>query len=326
MGIDKTGTNNDYYEINGEELINLFSLVAFDQDGQYLWQINNESTIIGNINNVKVDEDSNIYVVGRMISDSGEFSNPDIHDSFAGFVNSGKTINGNFGDQTAFIVKLDSDGELIWGSNPEYYTPLVHALEIDDEHVYMSSSHAKNEWGEFEFEFPTNAGTDPFFAVLDRETGEIQDFVSIEGLYDGSTAHITTIKKDKVGNLILAGTFMNNLFIPYGPELALTMAGPHGDIFVAKYGFESCALSTEDFTPTPTSIKMYPNPANNQVFFESNLALEQVKVFSINGKQVLRANLSQNNNIQVSDLATGIYLVQIQTQNGQVETRKLVVE
>lgn len=56
-----------------------------------------------------------------MISDSGIYSAPEIlHDSFAGFENSATSINGNFGDQAAFIVKLDSDGELIWDSNPEF--------------------------------------------------------------------------------------------------------------------------------------------------------------------------------------------------------------
>ncbi|MGM0636058.1 MAG: T9SS type A sorting domain-containing protein [Bacteroidota bacterium] len=327
VGIDATGQSSDYYEINDVELENAMSLVALDHNGQYLWQINNEQTTgFGNINNVKVDEDSNIYVVGRMISDSGEYSQPEYHDSFAGFENSAVNWTGHFGDQAAFVVKLDSDGELIWGSNPDYYTPLVHGLEIDDDYVYMSSSHSLNSWGDFEIDFPLNSGFDPFFAVLDKQTGIIQDFVSIEGMYDGSTAHITTIKKDKAGNLLLAGTFMNNLFFPYGPELALAMSGPHGDIFVAKYGDDNCTFSSTAFEQEVNHIQLYPNPASHLVYLESKLPLQNASIYNIKGQQVLSVKLQEQNSFSVQDLSSGVYFVKIQTQDGKEETKKLIVK
>ena len=71
---------------------------------------------------------------------------------------------------------------------------------------------------------------------------------------------------------------------------------------------------------------MYPNPANNQVTISngSNLALDQAVIYDTNGKLIntidLRAMQSEQV-IDVADLATGVYMIQISSENATIVKR-----
>lgn len=72
-------------------------------------------------------------------------------------------------------------------------------------------------------------------------------------------------------------------------------------------------------------LKMYPNPvANGKLFIETTANAERtVTVFDVLGKQVLNT-ISSENEINVSELNAGVYVVKI-TEEGKTATRKLVV-
>ena len=86
-------------------------------------------------------------------------------------------------------------------------------------------------------------------------------------------------------------------------------------------------MTTNDVTLT-NDIIMYPNPSNTTVNFSfSNSKNLDVKLFDMLGRSVLKTTLSQaNNTVNVSNLATGAYLVQIKTDNGKTTTKRLIVE
>lgn len=74
-----------------------------------------------------------------------------------------------------------------------------------------------------------------------------------------------------------------------------------------------------------TSFNLYPNPARNGVVSiqtKTNQPL-QVAVFDVLGKQVISKTVS-NNTLNVSNLKSGIYLVQV-TQNNTTTTKKLII-
>ena len=65
------------------------------------------------------------------------------------------------------------------------------------------------------------------------------------------------------------------------------------------------------------SFRIYPNPAESQVTFESDSRIRQVGIFDLTGKQV--AEIKANDvkvSANVSTLQRGIYLVRLETEDG----------
>lgn len=80
------------------------------------------------------------------------------------------------------------------------------------------------------------------------------------------------------------------------------------------------ALSTSDFDLN--KISLYPNPTHSVFNLEiPNEVVKQVEIYDLSGKKLLKSNQHQ---IDVSSFATGIYMVQIQTESGKTRVSKLV--
>lgn len=89
---------------------------------------------------------------------------------------------------------------------------------------------------------------------------------------------------------------------------------------VAVVNTACTALSTSDFDLN--EISLYPNPTNFVFNLEiPNEVVKQVEIYDLSGKKLLKSNQHQ---IDVSSLATGIYMVQIQTESGKTGVSKLV--
>ena len=70
---------------------------------------------------------------------------------------------------------------------------------------------------------------------------------------------------------------------------------------------------------------VYPNPAKDCINFQSKFQLEQVEIFSLPGSKVL----SQTNNVEqvdIGNLAKGIYMLKASAADGKVATQKLIKE
>lgn len=71
-------------------------------------------------------------------------------------------------------------------------------------------------------------------------------------------------------------------------------------------------------------LKMYPNPAKNSLFIETALNSDiNVSIINMLGKEVIKTKVI-NNSVNVSNLASGIYLVKI-TEEGRTSTKKLII-
>ncbi len=86
------------------------------------------------------------------------------------------------------------------------------------------------------------------------------------------------------------------------------------------------SLSVSDFEKI--GVKMYPNPANNLVYFQRNdFSIDMtLKVFDIHGK-VIYSNLERINNsftLDVSNWINGVYFVEINNGSGQY-VEKLII-
>jgi len=72
------------------------------------------------------------------------------------------------------------------------------------------------------------------------------------------------------------------------------------------------------------SISVFPNPVNSQINIATDANIEAISIIDITGKTVKFFGLGENE-LEVSDLTPGIYLLQIQVGKILV-TKKIVKE
>ncbi|MBU3012335.1 T9SS type A sorting domain-containing protein [Polaribacter vadi] len=88
-----------------------------------------------------------------------------------------------------------------------------------------------------------------------------------------------------------------------------------------SYSTNCSALSVDDFTIQ--NISIYPNPVNNTLNIQLEDILEKVEVYSILGAKVIEHN---NSSINVSKLASGMYLLKVYTEKGKVGFKRFIKE
>lgn len=70
-------------------------------------------------------------------------------------------------------------------------------------------------------------------------------------------------------------------------------------------------IATIDFS-------VYPNPTNNSITVNSDAAIELISVVNLNGETILTSN---NKMVDLSNIAAGIYLIEVQTAQGSARKR-----
>ena len=90
------------------------------------------------------------------------------------------------------------------------------------------------------------------------------------------------------------------------------------------YKYSGAQLGTDLFTKN-NKLAVWPNPAQSTIQF-SGVDVANVKVFDLLGKQVLAQDfaIAGNNSMDVSNLTSGMYLIQASDVNGAVSTVKFV--
>lgn len=87
--------------------------------------------------------------------------------------------------------------------------------------------------------------------------------------------------------------------------------------------FKDLATSISEKT-TYSTLRIYPNPATDQIQIESKEMIRSVELFSIDGKNIKKTNTNTNNlNIRLDELRPGMYFLRVQTDN-QLFTEKVV--
>lgn len=67
------------------------------------------------------------------------------------------------------------------------------------------------------------------------------------------------------------------------------------------------------------NVKIFPNPCDDRLFICTDKKIEQVKIFDLNGKIVMVSNHTE---LDVYGLSSGMYVLQLQTQDGMVYFQK----
>ena len=84
---------------------------------------------------------------------------------------------------------------------------------------------------------------------------------------------------------------------------------------------EICVTATADMIDEVNSkLEIYPNPANDKIFIEAEIEIENVVVYDIYGRQQDNKTTRQQDmiSIDLSNLNTGIYIIKINTEEGNI--------
>ncbi len=99
---------------------------------------------------------------------------------------------------------------------------------------------------------------------------------------------------------------------------------------------ESCVVvveNNESLEELRSNINIYPNPVGNELFIATELHVKEISIYDIYGRLCCRdaSNASTSNasisnamdtfNVSVQDLETGIYFINIKTENGNIVKR-----
>lgn len=90
-----------------------------------------------------------------------------------------------------------------------------------------------------------------------------------------------------------------------------------GFVEVTKEG----VASVDSFFSSQVSV--YPNPANEFVKISSSVDINRVEIYNLIGKKVISTSKITNNNLDVSSLSKGVYLMKL-TSGESVASRKLI--
>lgn len=123
------------------------------------------------------------------------------------------------------------------------------------------------------------------------------------------------------------GAFAGNNFTTFGED-------SNGELYIAGtstgivYKIIDSSLSNSEFEKNGFSL--YPNPAKEvfSVKSKTNLLISKIELFDLSGKLLLSklVNENQDHSLSIANLSKGIYLVSIETSEGEKFASKLAVE
>jgi hypothetical protein len=270
--------------------------------------MNIADTTLGKTTN-GIEDDAKNQADGLVVSlgDGGEaiyyFQNPIIDGNgfdFAvfenGFLN---PIDSNLAYLELATVSVSNDGISYYQFKDESHTDTT--IQIAGTGEYMDCRKVYNLAGKY----ITSYGT-PF---------DLSELAFILGL-DLNNIHFIKIK-DVIGNI-------NKLYCTYDNNLRIINDPYPTDFSTGGFDLDAIAILHQVFpngllVQKENPIVLYPNPTNDRLFIQSVNTFKSYTIYSILGKLILKGEFeSNNNNIDVSNLAKGQYILHLNTTEGKM--------
>jgi hypothetical protein len=216
-----------------------------------------------------------------------------------------------------YIVKYDAAGNVVWAkgvrgdSNDGVATGGAALDKFGNIYVAGISSSLVMELGATQINYPISGGN--IFVAKYAPWG---NNIWAKGLSNDSWVYgRVNLTTDFAGNVIVVGNYAAPSFMIDTTILTnFNNTGQEEDIFIAKILSQGVGLDEID----NLSISIYPNPTSNQFTIKSNNAIRSIRILNLLGELII-APINVNNNyysIDISKESSGIYLVEIQTENG----------
>lgn len=169
-----------------------------------------------------------------------------------------------------------------------------------------------------------NASFTPFLLYISQNRPPTLD------VFGGSTTKIDLIDDIflEAGSQVEAITFFEGSRYYISREFfSIVISGTTFEFPQKLYEFNNSLfqlLSTNDYTLSKTT-QIVPNPVGdylNIIQIENTLPIKSIRLFTMNGKEVLTMKL--NSEIDLKTISKGVYLLQIQFENGKSVVKKII--
>jgi hypothetical protein len=91
--------------------------------------------------------------------------------------------------------------------------------------------------------------------------------------------------------------------------------------FQAQELFTNNTLSTEKINQNNLEVTLYPNPATNLLTIKTVSEIKSVEIYNLQGQKILKATQKE---VNISTLASGMYMVKIQDVDNKIVTKKII--
>lgn len=119
-----------------------------------------------------------------------------------------------------------------------------------------------------------------------------------------------------------ATTYTDNN-VSYDVEYCYTLRSVYNETSISSFSQEACALikGTGVNEETANELSIYPNPVENRLFINTNENINTINIYNVVGINVYSEEKFSSNSIDVSNLNNGIYIIKINTAQGDIVRR-----
>lgn len=278
-------------------------IAKYDAGGNVLWAKSAGGTDDDEAFSVTADALGNAYLTGYFSSS---------HITF------GATVLTNTGGENIFLVKYDPNGNVLWAKNEVGVSDEANSVTTDASGNIYVAGYFGGASSIFGTDTLTNAGTENIF-LAKYDTGGNVLWAKGAGGTGSDMAYSVAVGFS--GETYMTGYFSSPT-IAFGSS-TLTNAG-NTDVFLAKAGN---SLGVDDKV-SQGSITLYPNPARDAVYLETNGSWNkelQVSIYSITGQLIWSSTLAQNQRqIHLEDLQAGVYFVSVRSGDNTAFQKLLI--
>jgi hypothetical protein len=138
------------------------------------------------------------------------------------------------------------------------------------------------------------------------------------------SAPLATLNLADSAITVLASGFVDSAANSNRPSFGLWVALREGGALIPLPKLEN-PTSVESLTNN-SAAQVFPNPVSDYLNVVSAVDLSRITIMDITGRVVTQLNGNKQARIDVSNLSQGIYMVRLETINGEVSTKKIIKE
>ncbi len=295
-------------------------VVEYDQAGNAIWAESGIGEDWDEATSVAIDDWGNIYLAGHFGSDSIEFGPKTLQKSAAGNID-------------MFLVKYDSDQELLWAEqNSGVIWSWVYPEEIATDpagNVFVSGAFIGDGIQFPSFALPTYGSYD-IYAVEYTDAGDV---VWAESVGGSGMDWVQGIAIGQSASAYICGFFESDSIV-FGQE-TLTDGGDHNRIFLAKLAGDVTSAGYQDSGVTASAYRLsnHPNPFDLTTkirYSIPEMGLVEITIYDISGRRIkeLVNSVKPAGDYEVQfdagNLASGIYFYRLRAGR-YTDTRKLIL-
>ncbi len=296
----------------GDEIF-IFKL---DASGNFVWakRIGNTGSDLGR--SITSDGSNNIYLTGF-------FTGTTDFDPDAGVFNlvAGAALD-------AFILKLNSSGNLVWAkcTNSGGSTCEGLSIQLDIQGNVYTAGIFQNvtdfDPGANTTTLTSNGSSDIYILKLDP----LGNFLWVRGFGNQNFEAANAIAVYNTNSVYTTGGYTGIVdFDPNGTVFNQTSIGGSQDIFIHKLSELNVGLKPN--SSHLSDITVFPNPFNDKlnVQFAVSLQGSQIELYNLLGSLVYTNKITSNLEIDMSQHPKGVYFIRIGTEEKMI-TKKIVKE